>query len=365
MDWLGLSFNALQVASILATAGFAAFGLFNKYKDDDGRITRPGRIAVIGIALSALLSLGTQSVKAEVDRRKAKAADEKRQAELRAQAARFAQQARQLQTLDDLQRAALDGSRNLQGRVGNTLSRLQTLQGQVSDSISAIDAVGAKQDRYTGQMLRTMWYDANRISGSRLEMRVYYECRTPPGTSLPRLFPEGSYAEVYLQPRSRGRPELSGRFALEPALDEDNPSARATRQYFTQEPVSPGQAERHSIVFAPFEGHFSPELGNPDNWRDATLEMFVWARHPDLIEHLGPVFRLQQPQRQFRVPSPVPPPTIPVPLPCEASFALVVNGRMIAYQEAAIYTALEAGAFRRLVMKAPPKPVRADALPSL
>jgi hypothetical protein len=40
MDYWGIAFDTLQVASILSAAGFAALGLFTEYKDSAGKITR-------------------------------------------------------------------------------------------------------------------------------------------------------------------------------------------------------------------------------------------------------------------------------------------------------------------------------------
>jgi hypothetical protein len=51
--WYGL----LKVASMVATGLFGALGLLTKYKDNEGRITKWGKIALAGIILTSLLSL--------------------------------------------------------------------------------------------------------------------------------------------------------------------------------------------------------------------------------------------------------------------------------------------------------------------
>jgi hypothetical protein len=47
----------LKIISMLATGGFAALALLTKYKDDNGKITKWGKIALGGIVLSFIFSL--------------------------------------------------------------------------------------------------------------------------------------------------------------------------------------------------------------------------------------------------------------------------------------------------------------------
>jgi hypothetical protein len=50
-------YSVFKVVSLVATGLFGALGLLTKYRDDQGRITRWGRIALGGIILSSAVSL--------------------------------------------------------------------------------------------------------------------------------------------------------------------------------------------------------------------------------------------------------------------------------------------------------------------
>ncbi len=70
--WYGL----LKVLSFIAAGAFGALGLLSKYKDDDGRITRAGKVALAGIVLSGILSLSMfilETTKAKLSARRAQA----------------------------------------------------------------------------------------------------------------------------------------------------------------------------------------------------------------------------------------------------------------------------------------------------
>jgi len=68
-------YSILKAVSMVATGVFGVIGVLTNYKEDDGRITRWGKIAIAGILLSATLSLalyGLESVKTTKEAAEAK-----------------------------------------------------------------------------------------------------------------------------------------------------------------------------------------------------------------------------------------------------------------------------------------------------
>lgn len=73
--WIGF----LKITSMLATGLFGALGLLTKYKDETGRITKWGKIALTGIIISSAISLTLYTL--ETSTAKAKAEKAREQAE--------------------------------------------------------------------------------------------------------------------------------------------------------------------------------------------------------------------------------------------------------------------------------------------
>lgn len=51
-------------ASVIASAVLGALALLTKYKNDDGKVTTGGRVALAGVVLSAVISLASQMLEA-------------------------------------------------------------------------------------------------------------------------------------------------------------------------------------------------------------------------------------------------------------------------------------------------------------
>jgi hypothetical protein len=350
LDWWGLGFNTLQVISILATAGFAAFGLFTKYKDDDGRITTAGRIAVVGIGLSALLSLGTQSVKAEVDRRKAKEADDKHQSELTEQVRHFNEQAAKLQRLDASQSIALKAAYRLQNRVETSLTDLNLLQDRVGQSIRAINTIGVKQDQYTARMLYTMWVDANRIGADSLKALVRYDCPRRAGTALPVLFRQDTVADINIKTSKAETYQLRSLSVTRAQMDPFGAHANQTN---------------YVITFDRFFGSALEMLSDPDSWRGATIAFSILGSYPDSVsdlraalskETLGP----DAVARNFNV---VQLRDLVAVLPCPVDVDFFINDRFVVKVQGAYPALFRYGDRQRVMIKTEAKRVSEDGFP--
>lgn len=79
-------YDVLKVTSFVATGIFGALALLTKYKDDDNKMTRWGKIALAGILISSSISLGLYVIETS----KAKAAAEKAKADAEATTTRLA-----------------------------------------------------------------------------------------------------------------------------------------------------------------------------------------------------------------------------------------------------------------------------------
>src|SRR4051812_9115259 len=61
---MDLLYNLLKLASLLATGAFGILALVTKYEDDQGGITRWGKIAIGGIVVSSGISLALYALEA-------------------------------------------------------------------------------------------------------------------------------------------------------------------------------------------------------------------------------------------------------------------------------------------------------------
>ena len=313
VDWLKIALNGLQIGSILATAGFAAFGLLSRFKDDSGRLTRAGRVALAGIGLSALLSLTTQSVKAEVDRRAANAAAQAHQHELDAQLAQFEAQSEALTKLNRKQQDALT-------RTEKVLSDLGHVSTQVGRSIHSIELVGRQQDVHTARVLRTMWEDANRIVGERLELLVSTSCsRNQPSFNL---FDNGTAMVSLLTPQQVDAIQSSPDGGI--GVVEMVRALYSQRQDFTGSANSGGNFSR--TRFSSFVSYFPNMISDPEVWRVNAVRIVLMAPFPEEHQSALPSER-GMPTSVGATISAIRDVQNMETVPCAASVVLLANGR--------------------------------------
>jgi hypothetical protein len=230
--------DALQVASILSAAAFAALALFTNHKQD-GRITRYGRFAVLGIVLSALFSLGMQWSKDEIDRRKAadariaEAGRERAAAKAAAdELDRYRRQMNGLSSLLGLQQVALDGTRRLVGRMQVSLRQQEAIQAQARGTLLAVEATRSQEKANTIRVLKRMWDEANRIPGSRVEVMASTHGDLSSGADTPFLL-DGAMATLMLlddrEVAADARGELKGSRRPPSCRARSSPSRRVPR----------------------------------------------------------------------------------------------------------------------------------------
>ncbi len=160
--------DIFTAVSALSAAFFGMLALFTDFKKD-GRITRYGRMAVIGIALSATISIGLTLLKSRIDLRKSADAENKARAQRADEATRF--------------KAQEDALKSLAGQMGTALTQLRSqnvlqknLVAKTQDLFRTTQALSAKQDSSTLQVLRRMWQDTNLVTPQALAAVVQISC---------------------------------------------------------------------------------------------------------------------------------------------------------------------------------------------
>ena len=376
MDFGKLALNALQIGSILATAGFAAFGLISRFKDDDGKLTWAGKVALAGIGLSALMSLSTQTLKAEFDRKSAKAADEKHQQELEDQLDNFKKQSAALSLLDGQQRRALAGTQQIQGQVTKTLAGLKTVQDRVDQSVRAVGLVGQKQDVHTARVLRTMWNDANRIDGNSIELIMQNYCLASGSEEIPRILSAGATAQIRVAPRvtlkSLAVPPDS--FSTHLLLPDDGVtfSSKDQRYEVSANRTVDTTEFKQFTRFGPFQVNRIGPFSSPETWRNAVVEILISGQEPGLARTVEQAAQgLIQDENGLRGRYFIPQEILSnddysmAGLPCSTWLYLMVNGRQLAALDVNVVQVWEHDEDVRglVVVKSHVSPVDSGALP--
>jgi hypothetical protein len=286
MTWLEAFITFLQVAAILSGAAFAALALFTDYKKD-GKVTRYGRLSVVGIALSALCSLGTQWGQSKLTARRGEEAASAALAQRQQEAQRFNQQMHRLGGLATNLNQLNGASVKLNQRAEESLRQLAAVQARVGQSLFATRQIGAQNQRNTAQVLRTMWDDANRINASSLAVTVNYSCGPVTG-DFPRLMDDGATMVVRvarLTDRQRAGLSPTG-FHTSLLLDSGGAATfRSAEQRITvsRAPTVDGAQVDQVARFTAFQ---SPNLGqfsDPANWRGAVVEAIIFTYQPNLL----------------------------------------------------------------------------------
>lgn len=97
-------YSVLKITSMLATGAFGALALLTKYKDDNGKMTKWGKVALGGILISSSISLGLYLLETS----RAKAAAEKAKAEAEATTKTLREIQTNAQVTADQQKKSLD-----------------------------------------------------------------------------------------------------------------------------------------------------------------------------------------------------------------------------------------------------------------
>jgi hypothetical protein len=366
--WQDKLVDVLQVGSIISAAGFAAFALFTEFKKD-GKITAHGRIAVIGIVLSALFSLGTQWGKAEIDRLKgevdrlkgiaqARQEQDDRNEELgryRDQINRFVglstQQQRALYLAEGLngrmrlslnrQQAVLTGNRLLSGSMATALASQENLRRQAEHSLGEIEATRSQVGQGTANTLEAMWDNANRIDPSGIQVIFGYLCPSSLGHGdTPPLFDSGAFVQIGLRPAiAVNDQDFREQIEFSPDLAPLSESFGAFQRETSARRISfsgPNDLFRFATfsLFLPDRFSSNHPFRNPEHWRNAGIEVIIFARLEMSEAALAQRARVWEARGALRdysfTPEQLNNPRLRVSLlHCETNLTVIVNGRTI------------------------------------
>lgn len=130
---MDLLYGLLKIVSMIATGVFGALGLLTKYKNDQGQITKWGKVALGGILVSSVISLGLFILETS----KAKAAAVKAKADADATAQKLETILLNAQTTAVQQKLSLEETNKLKLGLEKTLERSDYIANGMEDSLVA------------------------------------------------------------------------------------------------------------------------------------------------------------------------------------------------------------------------------------
>jgi len=323
-----LLLSLITIATAVIAAGFGILGLTTKYKEEDGRLTRYGRIAVCGVVVSAFFAISSQAIKDRM------AYEQSEKAKEDAEAARknaVAEQARQQKEYKDQIDELVKANKSLLALQGDMTTALETGTTNIQRSESILQstiALREQQRRSSHRMLRSIWDSANRVSGGEVVLMLGLNCK--PGTnvwSLRNLF-NGALASVRVADgrlaSAAGDVATGLVFHALPQDFELVASHNETTVHKKQD--SGGGRVEQTIQFGPFFGY--GELGNYaliERWGGAAAQFRVEKR--DLsMEELRDAFGALGTEEPVASSND----GFLYPIPCTVQFHLSVNGLMLA-----------------------------------
>lgn len=156
---MDLAYSLLKIISMIATGLFGALGLLTKYRDDQGRITKWGKVALGGILISSGISLGLYTLETS----KAKAAAIQAQAEAKATAEKLETILVNAQTTAEQQKRSLEETNILKAGLEKTLEqqglnlkRSDYIAKEMKNSLAAEQAVLSGNQRILGGVTATL-----------------------------------------------------------------------------------------------------------------------------------------------------------------------------------------------------------------
>ena len=343
--------------SLLSAAGFGLLALLTDYKKD-GKITFWGKVAVIGIALSTVLSIASGTVQ---DRLQA-AADTKAREDRDIQTDRFTRQIAELRNLNrgmvEINRRSTDLLLQLGRSVraqDRMLSTQTTLLSNARRSMLLTAGLTAQERENTDRVLRSLWDEANRISGGRLELLVTSTCNLEGERTMPLLF-ANAFATVTLldeeQAAADDRGELTGWAAVG--------TIGKALYSFRQESITATIENLQTLTrFHSFIAFVPDEISSPDRWRNGYVKILLVNASPSFpgIDALTAAATPPTEQRAGRQAQ-------GLQLPCEAEATVIANGRMVASGEGPVMLVRESDGAISLVLETAAEPVEEESLPT-
>jgi hypothetical protein len=364
-ELLAFLVNLIGYASIVSAAVFGMIGLFAEYKVD-GKTTVWGKVAAVGIALSAAFGLTST-----VLQRRAEAAqheDDRLAAEKERKDAqqKYDSQIAQLLRLNAQVTGVNQTSSALMQRMGasllaqqRTLSAQRLLLTSARQAMTLTSGLTAQERENTGRVLKSLWDDTNRIDGARIEIVASATCETDDGERGELLFDNGM-ATVSLFTDEEAEQDARGEFTGWERLSVLERSLYSFQQASARLGPELGAVTRfHSFI------SWGPDLtSNPELWRTSHGQITIIAPVSPELRRIAAAAVAEAPaqSRPTSSPSPISRGSLQV-VPCEASAAVVANGRMVMEAEAPVKIARDADGVETLQVEFPLQEIEDDRLP--
>ena len=149
---MDLLYSLLKIISMIATGVFGALGLLTKYRNDHGKITRWGKVALGGILISSGISLGLYILETS----RAKAAAIKAQDEAKATAQKLETILVNAQTTAEQQKRSLEETNTLKLGLEKTLERSDYIAKGMENNLAAQQSVLSGNKKILGGVTNTV-----------------------------------------------------------------------------------------------------------------------------------------------------------------------------------------------------------------
>jgi hypothetical protein len=310
-------YNFLKVISLLASGLFGALGLLTKYRDDTGKITKWGKVALSGIVLSSSISLILYTL--ETSRAKAAAERARRDAEAMTQKAdNMAQKLENVlkvaETTADTQKESLVKTDDLKKGLTETLGQQKEIAGKMDNSLETQRVVlhgnkeilkgiveGVERDsQNTRGILQSIWGESNRIEASHIRIAITYkyEGLVKPDKVPPYVLDSDWHLSLrVLRAETQKAKDVRVPYytwADHPLLTTYDTELIAKEQRFTQrrEPILLKASYEQTSYFSGFTGEMGI-LNEMTQWNDAVIEIHLEGYSSSFEEALNDSFYTQ------------------------------------------------------------------------
>lgn len=166
----------LEIIATVSAAFFGILGLLNDYKDEEGKVTWTGRIAIGGIVLAALLSFFTREIEGELDALKKSEEEQKDLDRQELLLNGFESVLSDLETVSSDVTTLKKDSDSLRGAMRTSVA-LQTESGiELQTAAEKIAQISNQQLTDSQSLLDFIWKQSNRADLNNIQARLDFYC---------------------------------------------------------------------------------------------------------------------------------------------------------------------------------------------
>lgn len=305
---------ALSIFSALSSGFFGALALVSDFKRA-GKLTRWGAVAIIGIVLSAALSITADFVK--------------RHLELEEDAAKDAKEARESAAA---LRAENIRSRAELARYANNMAQFKKISGQMQSNVDRLELLRVQQKEDSAQLGDDVWREANAVSPRSVSARMSIRCDGIDTSAVAQLFRNASLSAKIVK-RSELGVKIEDWDSLTEVIYRSN--APEITMYGDYPDLKINLQNKESYQYVLFNEITFFGLGkfrNIENWRDALMVPWVTSHNnltDDLKHDVESFMQTDRGERFVWTMKEIEPNRDANPLPCNVNLAVHVNGRRV------------------------------------